>query len=59
MSNPESVAIMRTIDGLSREQRALVYEYGFQAVARFVNDGYHGKRLKSQLRQWRQQRQQQ
>ena len=45
-----SVAIMRTIDRLTPDQRALVYEYGFVIVANFINAGVSIKTLQEDPR---------
>lgn len=37
--NPDSQILMRQIDALSPEWRALVHEYGFKAVCGVLDDG--------------------
>lgn len=56
--NPDSVVIMRRIDGMSRPMRALVREYGYVIVRDMINEGYtNAKELASLLQTWRECRQ--
>jgi hypothetical protein len=56
--NPNSVVLMKTIDGLSKPMRALVREYGFAIVRDMINDGYTDAfELAEILRVWRERRQ--
>ena len=53
-----SVAIMRTIDGLTPFQRSMVHEYGFVIVANMINSGgANAKALHAALKHWRKSRQ--
>lgn len=40
MPNPDSVAVMSTIDLLPLSMRLLVYEFGFKIVTAMIDDGY-------------------
>lgn len=40
MPNPDSIAIMSTIDLMPLAMRLLVYEFGFSVVWAMLNEGY-------------------
>ena len=58
--NPDSVAIMRQIDKMSKPMRALVREYGFRIVRDMIAEGCRDPfQLAELLEVWRERRQQQ
>jgi hypothetical protein len=58
IGDPNSVAIMRAVDGMKPKMRALVHEFGAQIVSRMIGDGYDNPdALRGALETWRQRRQ--
>lgn len=56
--NPNSCAIMATVDDLAKEQRELVYEYGLTIVAGLIEEGCsESEQLAEVLAIWRERRQ--
>lgn len=58
MPDQESIKVMRPIDGLRAEFRALVHEYGAVIVLKMIAEGYERpEELRSVLETWRERRQ--
>lgn len=58
--DPNSVVVMRAVDGMRPQMRALVREFGFTIVAQMMDEGYrNAKELRPVLETWRERRQEQ
>lgn len=58
IGDPNSVTVMRPLDGLKPPMRALVHEFGAAIVSRMIGDGYDdAAQLRDALVTWRERRQ--
>lgn len=58
VGDPNSVSIMRAVDGMKPGMRALVHEFGAAIVSRMIGDGYDdADALRDALVTWRERRQ--